>query len=62
MPSNRKSDKSVSVPASDHDLISAWIRSGKSHYVSTDEAYRDAIRDIIYDKTPNTNSSAKQLP
>ncbi len=49
MPNNRrKSDKTVSVPAKDYNCIKEWVTSGKSPYVSVDEAYRDAIRNILY--------------
>jgi Arc/MetJ-type ribon-helix-helix transcriptional regulator len=40
--------KSVSVPAEDYNLIKKWVDSGKSPYVSVDEAYRDAVRNILY--------------
>ncbi len=40
--------KTVSVPAEDYDLIKEWVYSGEAPYVSTDEAYRDAIRNILY--------------
>jgi len=40
--------RSVSVPAEDYDLIKAWVDMGESPYVSVDEAYRDAIRNILY--------------
>ncbi|RLI07672.1 hypothetical protein DRO42_07755 [Candidatus Bathyarchaeota archaeon] len=39
---------SVSVPAEDYDLIKRWVDSGEAPYVSADEAYRDAIRKILY--------------
>lgn len=51
--SRRKSDKTVGVPASDYNPIQAWVMSGKSPYVSVDEAYRDAIRNILYGRWPN---------
>jgi Arc/MetJ-type ribon-helix-helix transcriptional regulator len=44
--------KSVSVPAEDYNLIKKWVDSGKSPYVSVDEAYRDAIRNILYRRWP----------
>ena len=40
--------RSVSVPAEDYDLIKAWVDRGESPYVSVDEAYRDAVRNILY--------------
>lgn len=40
--------KSVSVPAEDYNIIKAWVDSGESPYVSVDEAYRDAVRNILY--------------
>ena len=55
MPRNRsKSEfyKSASVPAEDYNLIKKWGDSGKSPYVSVDEAYRDAIRNILYRRWP----------
>ncbi|MGD6805886.1 MAG: hypothetical protein ACQCN4_02885 [Candidatus Bathyarchaeia archaeon] len=48
----RKSGKTVSVPAQDFDIIKKWVESGKSPYVSVDEAYRDAIRNILYGRWP----------
>jgi Arc/MetJ-type ribon-helix-helix transcriptional regulator len=50
MSTNRKSDKSLSVPVSDHNVLRDWINSGESPYVSVDEAYRDAIRNILYNR------------
>lgn len=47
--------KSVSVPADDYNLIKKWVDSGKSPYVSVDEAYRDAIRNILYRRWPETH-------
>ena len=44
--------KSVSVPAEDYVLIKRWVDSGESPYVSVDEAYRDAIRNILYRRWP----------
>jgi Arc/MetJ-type ribon-helix-helix transcriptional regulator len=44
--------KSASVPADDYNLIKKWVESGKSPYVSVDEAYRDAIRNILYGRWP----------
>ncbi len=55
MPRNRsKSEfyKSASVPAEDYNLIKKWVDSGQSLYVSVDEAYRDAIRNILYARWP----------
>jgi len=46
--------KSASVPAEDYNLIKKWVDSGKSPYVSVDEAYRDAIRNILYGRWPET--------
>ena len=40
--------KSTSVPAEDYNIIKTWVDSGDSPYVSTDEAYRDTIRNILY--------------
>jgi Arc/MetJ-type ribon-helix-helix transcriptional regulator len=50
----RKSDKTVSVPSPGYEIIKAWVASGKSPYVSVDEAYRDAIRNILYGRWPKT--------
>ena len=44
--------KSVSVPAGDYDIIKRWVDSGEAPYVSVDEAYRDAIRNILYSRWP----------
>ena len=44
--------KSVSVPAEDYNCIKKWVDSGESPYVSVDEAYRDAIRNILYERWP----------
>jgi len=44
--------KSVSVPAEDYSCIKKWVDSGQSPYVSVDEAYRDAIRNILYRRWP----------
>jgi len=44
--------KSASVPAEDYNLIKRWVDSGESPYVSVDEAYRDAIRNILYKRWP----------
>lgn len=44
--------KTVSVPAGDYELIKEWVNSGEAPYVSTDEAYRDAIRNILYGRWP----------
>jgi len=46
--------KSASVSAEDYNLIKKWVDSGKSPYVSVDEAYRDAIRNILYGRWPKT--------
>lgn len=40
--------KSASVPAEDYVIIKRWVDSGESPYVSVDEAYRDAVRNILY--------------
>jgi Arc/MetJ-type ribon-helix-helix transcriptional regulator len=55
MSANRRKNeycKSVSVPAEDYNRIKKWVDSGKSPYVSVDEAYRDAIRNILYRRWP----------
>ncbi len=44
--------KTASVPAEDYKLVKKWVDSGKSPYVSADEAYRDAIRNILYGRWP----------
>ena len=44
--------KSNSVPADDYNLIKRWVDSGESPYVSVDEAYRDAIRNVLYGRWP----------
>ena len=46
--------KSVSVPAEDYNCIKKWVDSGESPYVSVDEAYRDAIRNILYARWPES--------
>jgi len=46
--SHRRFYKSVSVPLEDYDIIKRWVNSGEAPYVSVDEAYRDAIRNILY--------------
>ena len=48
--------KSASVPAEDYNLIKKWVDSGESPYVSTDEAYRDAIRNILYGRWSKTGN------
>lgn len=55
-PRNGKTNfyKSASVPAEDYNLIKKWVDSGKSPYVSVDEAYRDAVRNILYGRWPET--------
>lgn len=50
----REFHKSVSVPAEDYGLIKRWVDSGGSPYVSVDEAYRDAMRNILYGRWPET--------
>ena len=55
MPRNRfkrEFYKSASVPAEDYNVIKKWVDSGESPYVSVDEAYRDAIRNILYRRWP----------
>ena len=47
--------KSASVPEEDYNLIKQWVNSGESPYVSVDEAYRDAIRNILYRRWIETN-------
>jgi Arc/MetJ-type ribon-helix-helix transcriptional regulator len=59
MTMNRKSDKTVSVPIHDHNVIKTWVTSGKSPYVSTDEAYRDAVRNILYGRWQTLNNNKK---
>ena len=57
MPRNRfkrEFYKSASVPAEDYNRIKKWVDSGESPYVSVDEAYRDAIRNILYRRWPET--------
>jgi Arc/MetJ-type ribon-helix-helix transcriptional regulator len=44
--------RSASVPADDYSLIKEWVDRGESPYVSVDEAYRDAIRNILYGRWP----------
>ena len=39
--------KSANIPAEHYQKIQAWIRTGKTPYVSVDEAVRDAIRRIV---------------
>ena len=50
--SHREFYKSVSVPTEDYLLIKKWVDSGEAPYVSVDEAYRDAIRNILYGRWP----------
>ena len=50
--SHREFYKSVSVPTEDYLLIKKWVDSGEAPYVSVDEAYRDAIRNILYQRWP----------
>lgn len=49
---HRRFYKSVSVPAGDYMLIKRWVNGGEAPYVSVDEAYRDAIRNILYGRWP----------
>ena len=39
--------KSANVPTEHYEKIQAWIRTGKTPYVSVDEAVRDAVRSIL---------------
>jgi hypothetical protein len=48
--------KSASVPAESYNLIKKWVNIGESPYVSIDEAYRDAIRNILYGRWPETEN------
>jgi len=50
--SHKEFYKSISVPSDDYILIKRWVDSGESPYVSVDEAYRDAIRNILYGRWP----------
>ncbi|MFQ6077349.1 MAG: hypothetical protein ACE5Z5_14680 [Candidatus Bathyarchaeia archaeon] len=50
--SKRRFYKTVSVPAGDYNLIKRWVNSGEAPYVGIDEAYRDAIRNILYHRWP----------
>ena len=56
--SRREFYKSASVPAEDYNIIKSWVDSGEAPYVSVDEAYRDAIRNILYRRWPETPLSA----
>ncbi|MCL1971188.1 MAG: hypothetical protein FWF66_07035 [Candidatus Bathyarchaeota archaeon] len=63
MVNNRKSNISLSVPISDYAVLRDWLLSGKSPYVSVDEAYRDAIRNILYNRwsaSPDSKKSKKE--
>ncbi len=40
----------VLVPEEEYLLIQQWVNSGQAPYVNVDEAYRDAIRDILFKK------------
>lgn len=53
--SHRRFYKSVSVPTEDYDIIKRWVNGGEAPYVSVDEAYRDAIRNILYRRWPETS-------
>ena len=53
---HRRFYKSVSVPAEDYLLVKRWVDSGEAPYVSVDEAYRDAIRNILYGRWPGRPS------
>jgi len=50
--SHRRFYKSISVPAEDYEIIKTWVDSGEAPYVSVDEAYRDAVRNILYRRWP----------
>lgn len=52
--SKRRFYKSASVPAQEYNLIKQWVNSGQAPYVSVDEAYRDAVRNILYGRWPET--------
>jgi len=52
---HRRFHVSVSVPAEDYDLIKQWVDGGEAPYVSVDEAYRDAIRNILYGRWPEAS-------
>lgn len=54
--SRRRFYRSVSVPAGDYNLIKRWVNSGEAPYVGIDEAYRDAIRNILYRRWPHRDS------
>jgi len=54
--SHRRFYKSVSVPAEDYLLVKRWVDSGEAPYVSVDEAYRDAIRNVLYGRWPGKSS------
>jgi len=54
--SHRRFYKSVSVPAEDYSIIKRWVNSGEAPYVSVDESYRDAVRNILYGRWPETSS------
>ena len=44
---SKTAQKSANVPAEHYLKIQTWIRTGKTPYVSVDEAVRDAIRRTI---------------
>ena len=43
----RKEWKSANIPIEHYKKIQAWIRTGKTPYVSVDEAVREAVRRAI---------------
>ena len=53
--------KSASVPAEEYSLIKRWVDSSESPYVSVDEAYRDAIRNILYGRWPESQISPTKV-
>ena len=45
----RKEWKSANIPEEHYQKIQAWIKTGRTPYVSVDEAVRDAVRSILRD-------------
>jgi len=43
----RKEWKSANIPEEHYKKIQAWIKTGRTPYVSVDEAVRDAVRSIL---------------
>jgi len=39
--------RSANIPAEHYEKIQAWIKTGKTPFVSVDEAVRDAVRSIL---------------